>query len=285
MPFLEVCTTRAEGEAHLDGNFRIELQYDGTGLHGWAKQPGLLTVEGSLEEAFATVTGDAPALRVAGRTDAGVHARRQVAGVRLPKDTDPARLADSLNALTPEGITIRRITRARDGFDARKDVYGRVYRYFLFTERVSSPFWSRYCWDVGHHLDKVMLDATAEATLGQHDFTGFTPAVTEHAYFRRTVRACEWKPLRGEPGMMYLEIEADSFLRHMVRALVGNMVEVAEGKRALSSYQALLNGVSRETAGITAPPKGLFLWDIKYGRSRRAAHPPISDEEADEADE
>jgi tRNA pseudouridine38-40 synthase len=258
---------RAGREVHLDAYVRMELQYDGTGLHGWAKQDGLPTVEGCLESAFATVLGSrsAPTLRVAGRTDAGVHARQQVVSLRLPRSTDLSKLVVSLNALTPAGIAVTRTVRAREGFDARKGAVSREYRYFLSTARVVSPFWSRYCWLVGHELDRRLLDAAADATRGQYDFTAFTPGETRHTYFRRTVKRCVWRRVPGEPGMLHLEIEADSFLRHMVRTLVGNMVEVAEGKRELEGYQRLLLGADREAAGITAPAHGLFLWDIKYG--------------------
>jgi tRNA pseudouridine38-40 synthase len=276
---------RAELEASLDANFRMELQYDGTGLRGWAKQPGLLTVEGSLECAFGTALGATPRLCVAGRTDAGVHARRQVVSVRLPMDTDTARLTGSLNALTPDGIVIDRFARAPLSFDARRDASSRVYRYFLSTRKMVSPFWSRYCWDLGHEPDLTLLNGAALSTLGRHDFTGFTPAVTEHSHFHRTVLDCAWSRVRGEPGLLCMEIEADAFLRHMVRALVGTMVEVAEGKRGPESYRGLLGGTHREAAGVTAPAQGLFLWDIRYGRSRHASSLPISVEEADEADE
>lgn len=279
------CMTSLQRGVDLDSDFRIELQYDGTGLHGWAKQTDLPTVEGSLEAAFATVLGAAPTLRVAGRTDSGVHARQQVVSVRLPAATDPGKLAVSLNALTPGGIVIRKIVRKRGRFDARRDATGRVYRYFLSTARVPSPFWSRYCWDLGHGLDESLLRAAAEATVGTHDFTGFTPAVSEHSWFRRTVQTCAWRRVPGEAGMLRLEIGADSFLRHMVRTLVGTMVEVAEGKRDLESYQALLDGAVREDGGITAPPQGLFLWKIEYGRLRGASSMPISDEADLEADE
>jgi tRNA pseudouridine38-40 synthase len=257
-------------EGHLDDCVRMELQYDGTGLHGWAKQDGLVTVEGCLEKAFATVLGAAPPLRVAGRTDAGVHARRQVVSLQVPRDTDLVKLAASLNALTPSGMVITRLARARAGFDARKDATGRAYRYFLCTDKVASPFWARYCWLVGYSLDWPLLCAAAEATLGQHDFTGFTPAETEHVFFDRTVRRCIWRRLPGEPGMLSLDIEADAFLRHMVRTLVGTMVEVAEGKRSLESFRSLLNGAGRGAVGPTAPAQGLFLWSIKYGGSSKA---------------
>jgi tRNA pseudouridine38-40 synthase len=286
-------------EVHLGGNHRMELQYDGTGLHGWAKQEGLSTVEGCLETALRTVLGYAPALRVAGRTDAGVHARRQVVSLRLPKETDLSKLAVSLNALTPPGIAIARIARAPEDFDARRNAVSRTYRYFLAASFAAapvtaapsrgggpssfpavSPFWSRYCWHAPGTLAPHLLGAAAEATLGHHDFTAFTPAASEHASFRRLVLRCAWRRASGAlwgssgrgrgSGMLYLEIEADAFLRHMVRALVGTMVEVGEGRRELESYRGLLEGAARETAGPTAPAHGLFLWNVKYGAGARA---------------
>jgi tRNA pseudouridine38-40 synthase len=246
----------------------MELQYDGTGLHGWAKQPGVVTVEGCLEKAFATALGAVPSLRVAGRTDAGVHARCQVVSLQLPRAADLAKLSASLNALTPVGIVITRMVRTSADFDARKSAIGRGYRYFLRTNKAPSPFWARYCWQLGHPLDQSLLDAAAEATLGLHDFTAFTPAETEHIFFRRIVSRCRWRRVPGEPGMLCLEIEADAFLRHMVRTLVGTMVEVAEGRRGLESFQSLLKHGGREAAGLTAPAQGLFLWSIRYGGGR-----------------
>ena len=246
--------------------YRMELQYDGTGLHGWAKQDGLLTVEGSLEEALCTVFGRSPTLCVAGRTDAGVHARRQVVSLRLPAGTDLPRLTRSLNALTAPGIAIMRVSRAHDGFDARRDATSRAYRYHLAVSPVVSPFWRRYCWQVLGGLDAGLLRNTAALVIGRHDFTAFTPAETEHVFFHRQVTRCAWKRMRGGPGMLYLEIEAEAFLRHMVRTLVGTMVEVAQGKRTPDDFESLLQGSRREAAGATAPPHGLFLWDVKYQR-------------------
>ena len=279
----------------------MELQYDGTELHGWAKQEGLSTVEGCLEDAFRTVLSDAPALLVAGRTDAGVHARRQVVSLRLPRGIDLPKLAASLNALTPAGIVISRIARAPEGFDARKNAVSRTYRYFASTagapaisaavssSAVVSPFWSRYCWQTQRTADPSLLGAAAEATLGSHDFTAFTPGETEHVFFRRLVLRCAWRRVSGalwgsgggrgggRSGMLCLEIEADAFLRRMVRALVGTMLEVGEGKRELGSYCGLLEGAARESAGLTAPPHGLFLWDVKYGSGARAGECEESD--------
>jgi len=276
----------------LDRNHRMEIEYDGTGLHGWAKQEGLATVEGSLEAALRTVLGHAPALRVAGRTDAGVHARRQVVSLRLPATADLSRLMASLNALTPPGVAVTRIARCPEGFDARRHATSRTYRYFISTAGVVSPFWSRYCWHVGHGLDGGALRAAAAAVEGRHDFAAFTPTETEHVYFERVVLRCRWQWARGGfpcgagsvprvarvgagRGMLCLEIEADAFLRHMVRVLVGTMVDMAEGARDLDGFRLLLRGAPREAAGPTAPAHGLFLWDVAY---RPGAHAGITEE-------
>jgi tRNA pseudouridine38-40 synthase len=285
--------TGARPEAGVDRNYRMELQYDGTGLHGWAKQDGLATVEGHLETALATVLGSAPAIRVAGRTDAGVHARRQVASLRLPAGTDLRRLTASLNALTPPGIAVKRITRAPQGFDARKDATSRTYRYFVTADAVASPFWRLYSW---HRpgVDLTVLSSVAAACTGRHDFTAFTPTETEHVFFDRLILRCAWKRVAGSGGVVlggasaraatspgaaaapdpahgvvYLEIEAEAFLRHMVRTLVGTMMEVAQGERDPESFRRLLEGAPRGSAGPTAPAHGLFLWDVTYRAGRR----------------
>ena len=256
--------------------YRMELQYDGTGLHGWAKQTGLSTVQGALEAALQTTLGLIPELRVAGRTDAGVHARRQVVSLGLPRDVDPARLRLSLNALTPEGIVVTKLSRATPGFDARTQALSRAYRYYVCTRPAAPPFWNGYCWRVYGHVDRSLLQTTAELVRGRHDFSAFTPVVTEHVFFERTVLKCAWRTTRadlagvapgsarGFGGLLYLEIEADAFLRHMVRGLVGTMFEVAQGKRTVGDFERLLDGAHRDDAGQTAPPHGLFLWDVRY---------------------
>ncbi|MCX8032036.1 MAG: tRNA pseudouridine(38-40) synthase TruA [Thermoleophilia bacterium] len=242
--------------------YRMELQYDGTGLHGWAKQDGLLTVQGCLEKAFETVLGEAPSMRVAGRTDAGVHARRQVVSLDLPQGLELDRLRASLNALTPPGIAVLGIFPAPRDFDARKDAVSRTYRYFIFRGPVRSPFWDRYSWHVPYPLDMAAMQEAAAIMVGQHNLTAFTPADTEHVYFERRVFRCRWGRRTG--GCVYLEIEAEAFLRHMVRVLVGTIVEVGMGKRTVSDFAQLLEGRPRTAAGPTAPACGLFLWDVRY---------------------
>jgi tRNA pseudouridine38-40 synthase len=240
----------------------LELQYDGTGLHGWAKQVGCLTVEGSLEEAFGTVLGRVPTLRVAGRTDAGVHARRQVVSLRLPVGTDTGRLARSLNALTPHGVAVTGLRPAPAGFDARGDATSRSYRYFLQSGGVESPFASRYCWRVMAPVRVDLMRPAAALIQGRHDFTAFTPTETRHVFFHRSVLHCSWRSWGAD--RLVLHIEAETFLRHMVRTLVGTMVEVGRGRRTLADFERLLRGAPRDEAGLAAPPRGLFLWDVKY---------------------
>lgn len=254
----------------MERNHRMELQYDGTGLHGWAKQDGLQTVEGCLEKAFRTALGSAPFLRVAGRTDAGVHARRQVVSLLLPDGLDPLKLRRSLNALTPAGIAVLTLRPAPAAFDARRDATSRTYRYFLSTQPVASPFWARYCWHIPGGVDLDAMRAGAGLVAGRHRFTAFTPTVTKHVFFDRTVLRCRWTGASRSAGggaVLCLEIEADAFLRHMVRTLVGALVEVGQGERSLDDFRRLLDGAPREAAGLTAPPPGLFLWDIRYGRA------------------
>ncbi|MFH0916106.1 MAG: tRNA pseudouridine(38-40) synthase TruA [bacterium] len=246
--------------------YRLELQYDGTGLHGWAKQDGCPTVQGNIEQAFLKVLGHAPPLRVAGRTDAGVHARRQVVSLHLPAGVDRRRLKASLNALTPPGIAVTRLVPVAAEFDAHKDAVSRTYRYFLRAGGVMSPFWTAYCWRVQGPLDVAAMREAATLVEGRHDFTAFTPTRTEHTYLRSRVLRSAWA--RSREGFLVFEIEADSFLRHMVRTLVGTMVEIGHGRRVLHQFEELLRGGRREDAGPTAPPHGLVLWNVKYGDDR-----------------
>jgi tRNA pseudouridine38-40 synthase len=250
----------------LPSRYRLDLQYDGTAFQGWAKQPGRVTVQGCLEEALTTLRRETPRLVVAGRTDAGVHAWRQVVSLDLESPVEATALLGSLNALTPAGLAVRSLTPAAPGFDARRDALSRSYRYLLGTGAVENPFLSRYSWHVGPGLDRDALAAAATMLVGRHDLTAFTPTETEHVLFRRPVLRCRWR-FRGE--LAWLEIEAPSFLRHMVRVLVGTLVEVGRGKRTPEEFAGLLLGAPREAAGPTAPAQGLFLWRIRYEDGRK----------------
>jgi len=243
------------------GSYRLDIEYDGSGFSGWAKQPGLRTVERELEMALETVLREPVELTVAGRTDAGVHARGQVASFRTAAEV-PADLARRLNGLAPDDLAVTAAGPAADGFDARGDATSRTYRYRLLTRRASNPFErGRALW-WPHRVDRAALDACAAALPGTHDFTAFTPTQTDHVRFERDVLAAAWE---AEPGdVLAFRISADAFMRSMVRVLVGTMLEVASGRRTPEDFAALLAGAPRTAAGDTAPPHGLYLESVSY---------------------
>ncbi len=240
---------------------RLEIAYLGTGFAGWAAQPGQRTVQAEIESALERITGERVELTVAGRTDAGVHASAQVASFEHAREA-PDRLAERLNAVLPRDIAIDAATPAPEGFDARRDARSRTYRYRVLTAGVRDPFEEGRALWWRRPLDRGRLDRCAEAVVGLHDFTAFTPTQTEHVLFERNVNACEWSEQR--PGLLAMTIEAPSFMRSQVRILVGTMLEVAGGRRTVEELEALLEGAPRERAGETAPAHGLWLVAVGY---------------------
>jgi tRNA pseudouridine38-40 synthase len=244
------------------GTVRLEIAYDGTRFAGWAAQPEHRTVQGELETAVRRILGgERVELTVAGRTDAGVHALGQVASFESSGEP-PDRFAERLNAVLPSDVAVRSAEPAPDGFDARRDAKARRYRYRVLASPIRDPFeegralWWRY------PLDREALDVCAVAVIGQHDFTAFTPADTEHVLLERHVTDCRWED--EWPQLLALEIEAPSFMRNQVRVLVGTMLEVGGGRRSLDDFSSLLAGAPRDRAGETAPPHGLYLLSVRY---------------------
>jgi len=232
------------------------LEYDGTQFAGWARQPGQRTVQEQVEQALSTILREDVALIVAGRTDRGVHAWGQVCSYEH-EAVDPRRL----NALLPRDVAVLDCNPAPDGFSARHDAISRTYCYRVLHRRARSVWHDgRALWH-GWDLDVEALYACADAVVGVHDFTAFTPSETYHTRFERDVLSADW---RRDGDLLEFWITADTFMRQMNRILVGTMLEVAGGRRTLEDFVALLAGAPRSHAGNTAPAHGLALAAVCY---------------------
>ena len=236
---------------------RLTLEYDGSGFNGWARQPGRRTVEGALREALDAVYPSRwEGLAVAGRTDTGVHATGQVASISVSGGAPATRAAAALNAALPPDVSVLAVAEAPERFHARFSAVGRSYRYVVLNRPARSALEARRSLWWPRPIDPSALEECAALLPGEHDFTAFTPAETQHEVFRRRIHAAAWER-RGDH--IHFTVTADSFLRHMVRTLVGTMLDSTPERLAW-----LLDGRPRTDAGATAPPWGLYLEKVEY---------------------
>jgi tRNA pseudouridine38-40 synthase len=220
-------------------------------------------VQAVLEQALATALREPVRVRGAGRTDAGVHARGQIAAVRVTNvPADLGRLQKSLNALTPDDVAVRAIEVVGDDFDPRRHARSRAYEYRILNAAAPSPFWRRHAWHLPRPLDAHAMAAAAAALVGEHDFAAFRAADAEPV--RSTVRRAFVSRVDHESELLVYRIEATAFLKHMVRNIVGTLVEVGAGVRPVEDLTAVLAGRDRTRAGPTAPPHGLCLVAVRY---------------------
>ncbi|MYD86706.1 MAG: tRNA pseudouridine(38-40) synthase TruA, partial [Acidobacteria bacterium] len=239
---------------------------------GWQRQARGRAIQGEVERALAEIEGRAVVAVGAGRTDAGVHALAQVAGVQLAHAIETPALVRAVNAKLPPDIRVLAAEVASAGFHARYAARRKTYRYNLVSGAVASPFGRRYAWHVRHALDVEAMRAAAAAFGGRHDFAAFQAVGTQVASSVRTVRSVSVEPANvvlgvpspaGKPGLT-IDVVGDGFLRHMVRIMVGTLVAVGSGRVPATQVRAILASRSRERAGPTAPPHGLFLGAVDY---------------------
>jgi tRNA pseudouridine38-40 synthase len=242
------------------------VAYNGARFHGFALQPGLVTVGGALARALERYLRHTVELTCAGRTDAGVHAWGQVVSCDVRADVDLAGLQRAVNrALRPE-VVVRAVEAASPGFDARRSATGRCYRYTVRNHPVPDPFSAGTAWHVERPLDLGAMRLACDPLYGEHDFSSFCRrAPVDGASLVRVVRRADWVDL-GD-SMLRFEIEASSFCQQMVRAIVGTLVEIGSGKRKAGEMAAVVRARSRAAAGQLAPPHGLCLWEVHYLRN------------------
>ncbi|MBM3695682.1 MAG: tRNA pseudouridine(38-40) synthase TruA [Actinobacteria bacterium] len=241
--------------------YRIDLAYDGSGFRGWAANAGVRTVQGCLEEALAVVRRHPVETTVAGRTDAGVHARGQVVSFAISAAVDPARLQRALNRLLAPEVVVRTVTEAPEGFDARRSALSRTYRYFIDDGPVPDPARRWTVWHCGARLDEAALNAAAGAFVGEHDFASLCRQADGASRVRRVLAASWW---REPDGLLVYEVTASAFCHQMVRSMVALCLEAGRGRLDPAAVPGILEARHRGAARGVAPPHGLTLWEVAY---------------------
>jgi len=246
-------------------SLKITVAYDGTGYAGWQVQPDAKTIQGTLEDAWARVTGERIRLTASGRTDAGVHALGQVVSLQTATHLDNDSLQRALCAILPDDIAVLSVEDAVDDFHAIRNAVSKRYRYRIDNGRVRDVLSRRYTWHVPAPLDAEAMHRAAQRLVGRHDFSSFESAGAERASSVRTVSELLVQRGRDERcNEIVLEIESDGFLYNMVRAIVGTLVEVGRGAQREDWISEVLAAVDRRRAGPTAPPQGLVLLRVTY---------------------
>ena len=257
---------------------KLTIAYEGTAYVGWQRQPNGSSIQGCLEAALAEIEGAPVAVVGAGRTDAGVHALGQAASVQLKHQIAPDALLRAVNARLPSDVRVVTAEIVPETFHARFDATAKTYQYRLLQGAVMSPFDRRYGWHVGVPLDHERMADAGQVLVGEHDFaafqaTGSSTHSTVRTLFELTLRRAPRDPSSGHDGtgaiLTLIDARGSGFLRHMVRVIVGTLVEVGRGHRDRAAVEHALSSRDRGAAGQTAPPHGLFLMRVEYERSVR----------------
>jgi tRNA pseudouridine38-40 synthase len=243
-------------------NIKLSIEYDGTNYQGWQVQPKGPTIQGILEEKLGLLTGESIQLFGSGRTDSGVHALGQVAHFKTQSQMDIHTIQRALNSLLPLDIVIQKVEEVDEGFHARKHSRSKIYEYRILNRNLRSAFHRGYVWHIPQKLDLTEMKIATQSLVGEHDFSAFrTVGSPTRTTVRRVIRA-EWK--KGQDGLIRFEIEANGFLKQMVRSIIGTLVEIGKGRMKAAEIRKILKSKNRKEAGPTAPAQGLFLKEVKY---------------------
>jgi tRNA pseudouridine38-40 synthase len=244
-------------------NFKLTIEYDGTGYHGWQRQADRPTIQSEIEAALAKMIRSAVTLIGSGRTDAGVHALGQVANFRSDTELEPEVILKGLNGLLPPDIAVRDCRLAPENFHARFDATSKVYRYQILNRDTRAAVGRNYAWYIHQPLDVEAMRLAASTLVGRHDFKAFESTGSPRAHTVRHVLVVDWS-WQSELGLLGFQIEANGFLRGMVRNMVGTLVRVGLGKLDRAGMEGILASRDRRCAGATAPSRGLCLLAVKY---------------------
>lgn len=246
----------------MEKTFKLTIQYDGTAYHGWQRQPTSQTIQSEIEKRLAMITRQRVIIAGSGRTDAGVHALGQVASFCVNSGLDSDDYFRALNGLLPKDICITECKEVPHGFHARFDAIGKTYRYCIVNRILRDPFKRKYIWQFQKNLD---LDAMKEAAgyfVGEYDFKSFENAGSPKLHTVRHITSAAFEEL--DDGMLHFEVTANGFLQHMVRNIVGTLVDVGMGRTTPEMIKEIILSKDRKKAGPTAPPFGLFLLEVYY---------------------
>jgi len=247
----------------MDKNFKIIIEYDGAGYHGWQRQKKERTIQQEIETALATMTGKPVTVTGSGRTDAGVHALGQAANFRCQTDLSAPVFKKGLNSLLPEDIVIRSCCRVADDFHARYNALSKCYHYKILNLAVPPAIGRQYAWFIRRQLDTAAMRRAIPSIIGTHDFKAFEATGSPRAHSTRRVMTAQLTDGHSR-GELIFRIEANGFLRFMVRNIVGTLVDVGREKISPADFKKILTAKDRTRAGATAPPHGLFLMEVRY---------------------
>lgn len=250
------------GENEGEHNIKLVIAYDGTGYFGWQRQLNQPTIQGTIEEKIGLMVGTPVTLIGSGRTDAGVHAFNQVANFRISTTLTPTIFFKGLNSLLPESIVIKQAEYAPPEFHARYDAKSKVYEYRVFNESLRSPFLRHYAWHIARSLDSKAMKECLDSITGTHDFSAFCSAGDGQTNPIRTMIQASFSIREG--SLLVFELEANGFLRHMVRNIMGAVAKTGTGEMSVKEFHEILMSKDRQQAGAKAPPGGLYLKNVRY---------------------